>query len=116
MDHRVLYELFNLTSVFCLILVSLVPKCVSARRDPQNTPLHTRVKFHLTLGLASLFSVSQITRGVVTTPVNLKTKPIDTSNWYLSMAMGPLQWRNFACGCPWVKDGWVPHSKHLRKM
>ena len=27
-----------------------------------------------------------------------------------------MQWRNFACGCPWVRDGWVPHSKHLRKM
>ena len=28
---------------------------------------------------------------------------------YLKIGLCDLQWRNFARGCPWARDGWVPH-------
>ena len=31
-------------------------------------------------------------------------------DYHLSVFPKLQQWRNFAWGCPWVRDGWVPHS------
>ena len=52
-----------------------------------NTPL--RQTFTISPRRTKPFFVTQFTKGVVTTPLNLKLKPPDTCKWYHSIARGP---------------------------